>query len=137
MKFQYFEHTADAMFESYGKTLEETFENAGLAMFNILVDIKQVKPILSFPIQIENKQLRKLLYDFLDELLFLLDTELFVASSFTEFKIEKENEIYKLSCNVNGDKAKNYETHGDIKAPTYNEMNIENKNGNPSINTSM
>ena len=45
MKFKYFDHTADIMFEAYGKTLEETFCNAGLAMFNILTDIRKVKAV--------------------------------------------------------------------------------------------
>ena len=37
-KFEYFEATADIGFKAYGKTMNEAFENAGLAIFNIISD---------------------------------------------------------------------------------------------------
>jgi SHS2 domain-containing protein len=43
-KFKFFEHTADVEFEAYGKTLEEAFENAALAMFSVMTDTIKVKP---------------------------------------------------------------------------------------------
>ena len=53
MKFKYFDHTADAMFESYGKTIEEAFVNSGLAMFNIITNVDKVKPVKSFDIHVK------------------------------------------------------------------------------------
>ena len=35
-KFEFFEVTADVGIRSYGKTLEEAFENAALAMFEVI-----------------------------------------------------------------------------------------------------
>ncbi len=119
MKYKYFDHTADAMFESYGKTIEEAFENAALAMFNILTDIKKVKAKEKIEFQIKTDTNEKLLFDFLDELLFYMDTEGLLFSKFN-VKINKKS----LKCTAKGDKAINYKTHGDIKAPTYNEMKI-------------
>ena len=67
----------------------------------------------------------KLLFDFLDELIFLMDTEFVILS---EFQVKIKNN--KLECTARGDYAQNYTTHGDIKAPTYNEMSIkETDNG--------
>ena len=128
MKFKYFDHTADIMFEAYGKTLEETFCNAGLAMFNILTDIRKVKAVKSFSIKVAADKLEKLIFDFLDELLFLLDTEHLLVSKFNDMKVVKKNDNYELTCAVLGDQASNYDTHGDIKAPTYNEMKITQNN---------
>ncbi len=125
MKFKYFDHTADVMFEAYGKTIEEAFSNAGIAMFNILTDITKVKAIKSFNIEVKADKYEKLLYDFLDELLFYMDTEHMIFSEFKNMKITKENNVYILTCVAYGDLASNYDTHGDIKAPTYNEMLIK------------
>ena len=36
--FEYFDVTADIGFKSYGKNLNQAFENAGLAIFNIISD---------------------------------------------------------------------------------------------------
>ena len=40
LKYDYFDVTADIGFYAYGKSLEEAYENAGLAMFNVITDIK-------------------------------------------------------------------------------------------------
>ncbi len=130
MKFKYFDHTADVMFEGYGKTIEEAFSNCALAMFNIITDVSKVKANKSFSINIKADKLEKLLFDFFDELLFYLDTEHIFFSKFDELKIAKKGKNYTLSCIASGDLAQRYEKHGDIKAPTYNEMSIkETKNG--------
>jgi SHS2 domain-containing protein len=130
MKFRYIDHTADAMFESYGKTLEEAFENSALAAFNIITDITKVKPRKSYKLKIEADTHEKLLFDFFDELLFYLDTEHILFSKFEKMKITKEEkkagkQHFILECIAFGDLASNYERHGDIKAPTYNEMSIK------------
>ena len=39
-KFEYFEHTADILFKAYGKDVNEVFENAALAMFQVMVEEK-------------------------------------------------------------------------------------------------
>ena len=129
MKYKYFPHTADAMFESYGKTIEETFCNSAEAMFNILVDINKVKQDKNIEFSVKANSYEKLLYDFLTELLFYLDTEFLLFSKF-EINIKKQKNDYVLNCIAVGDIALNYETKGDIKSITYNEMNIsETKTG--------
>ena len=126
-KFKFLEHTADAKFQAYGKTMEEAFSNAALAMFSIITDIKKIKKALKNEIKAEGSDLKSLLYNFLEELLFLIDTENFLLSSIKEISIKEINKKFKLNAVAVGDKADNYETHGDIKAVTYNEMEIEEK----------
>ncbi len=41
-EYEYLEHTADIKYLAYGKNLEEVFENAALAMFNVIIDTQQV-----------------------------------------------------------------------------------------------
>ncbi len=41
-KFRYIRHTADIAFIAYGKTFEQALENAALAMFGIMFDIRKI-----------------------------------------------------------------------------------------------
>lgn len=121
MPFKYHNHTADVLIEATGKNLEEAFSEAAKGMFNLLTDIKKVKPEKKIIFRVYAPTKEKLLFDFLEELIFRMDTDFMIFSKF-EVKISGKNE---LECIAFGDLASNYETHGDIKAPTYNEMSIE------------
>ncbi len=125
--FEYLEHTADAKFRAYGKTLEEAFSNAALAFFNLLIDTKTIQPALTQKIQTQAKNKESLLFDFVDELVYLLSAEGFLLHQVSELKITSINDGYELSATLLGDDHKKYNTHGDIKAATYNDMLIEEK----------
>lgn len=125
-KFEYFEHTADVKFKAYGKNLEEAFGNAGLAMFNVLIENGKVKAKIRKSFSVKGKDLKALLYNFLEELLYLLDTENFLLSKIDKIKIDYIGKQYVLNALVMGDKVdEGYETCGDVKAVTYNEMEIK------------
>lgn len=117
MKFKFLEHTADVKFQAFGKSVEEVFENSALAMFSAMSDEKVEKKIKK-KISAEGKDYESLLYNFLEELLFLFDSEGFFWGGVEKIKI-KDN---KLTATVVGDKAENYELNIDIKAVTYNDM---------------
>lgn len=55
--FEYFDVTADIGFKAYGNTLNEAFENAGLAIFNIISDTSNVDSgvVKSFEITSEDE----------------------------------------------------------------------------------
>ncbi|HLC37266.1 MAG TPA: archease [Candidatus Nanoarchaeia archaeon] len=128
MKFKFLEHTADAKMQAFGATLEEAFSNAALGMFNVMVDtskIKQVKKHL-FTIKSENEE--SLLYDFLEHLLFLIDSEDFLLSEVLELTIIR-NKVLTLVARVIGDNHTNQEVHSYIKAVTYSEMFIKKEKG--------
>ncbi|MBI4453731.1 archease [Candidatus Woesearchaeota archaeon] len=119
--YEYLQHTADCKFKAYGKTIEEMFSNAALAMFNIIVDTTTISPLVIKEINVCGDDEYQLLYNFLEQLLFLIDTESFLLHSIIELTIEGK----VLHAKVYGDcKIENYETHGDIKAVTYNEMEV-------------
>ena len=122
-KIEILEHIADGKFKAYGKNLEEAFENAALAMFSLMTDTKKVKGKIRKKISVEGKDLKNVLYNFLEELLFLLDSENFLLKEVKKIKIIKN----KLSAEIIGDRAENYEIYGDVKAVTYNSMEISEK----------
>ena len=125
-KFLFLEHTADIKFQAFGKSIEEVFENSALAMFNAMYDGK-VKEKKSFKINVKGKDFESLLYNFLEEILFLFDSEGFFLSKVENIKIDEEE--VKLEAEVLGDDAKDYKIHLDIKAITYNEMFVKQGKG--------
>jgi len=124
-KYKFLEHTADAKFQAYGNNMGEAFSNAALAMFSVITDTKKIKKKIKKEIKVKGTDLKSLLYNFLEELLFLLDTNSFLLNKIEKISIKKMKGKYSLNATVVGDKADNYETSGDIKAVTYNEMEIK------------
>ncbi|MFH1332378.1 MAG: archease [archaeon] len=130
MKFKFFPHTADAKFQAYGKTLDEAFSNAALAMFSIMVDAKSVDKKISKKISVKAFDLNALLYKFLERLLYFLDTQYFFLAGVKRLKVVKKGKGFSLSCEVVGDKFREkYELLGSVKAVTYNQMFVKKVKG--------
>jgi SHS2 domain-containing protein len=127
MKFKFLENmaTADVAFEAFGKTLEEAFSNAALAMFEVQTDIEKVKPSISKNIEIESENKESLLFDWLSELIYLRDIENMFFSKF-EIKIEK-NDKFKLFGKIYGEKIGEHELRTEVKGVSYQLMKIEEK----------
>ncbi|MBU1203450.1 MAG: archease [Nanoarchaeota archaeon] len=78
--------TSDVMFEAYGKTSKELFENSALALSEVICKIKQVKPKNKIKVQVRAESLRELLFNWLQEIIAQVDiNEMF----FSKFKITK------------------------------------------------
>jgi len=128
--FKYFDTTADIGIEVTSENIEEAFKNSALATLNLITDIEKIQTKISKEINITSEDEYGLLYDWITELLILLDSENFIASQY-DITIKKENHEYTLKGNIIGDiydtSVYNYKT--EVKAITYHEMNIE-KNEN-------
>lgn len=130
IRFRFFPHTADAKFQAYGKTLDEAFSNAALAMFSIMVDTKSVDKKVSKKISVKASDLSSLLYRFLERLLYFLDTKYFFLSDVKKLKIVKKGKNYSLTSEVIGDKFREkYELLGSVKAVTYSQMFVKKIKG--------
>lgn len=128
-QYEYLSHTAEAKFAAYGKTMEEAFSNAAIAMENIIVTTEKVKPKIKKKIIIETKHKKALLYDFLQELLVLFDSERFALHNVEALQIAQKGSDYHLHATVSGDDAQHYEMHSGVKSVTYNEMEISEEKG--------
>lgn len=130
-KFEFFDVTADVGYRAYGRTLDEAFANAALAMFEVMTDTSEIKPATQKNIAIESEDPFALLYDWLSELIYLHDAENLVFSSF-ELKItQKKQEQYLLTASVWGEafNPHRHESREDVKAVTYHHMEIKEENG--------
>ena len=73
--YEYFEATADIGLKAYGKNINEAFENASIAMFNIITDTSDVNPEKEIEFELASEDNVSLLYDYLEELLFYHEVE--------------------------------------------------------------
>ncbi|MCC7574201.1 archease [Candidatus Woesearchaeota archaeon] len=124
-KFEFLEHTADTKIRAYGETIEEAFSNALIATTTVMTNPELIKEKITKKIKIKAKNKKALLYDFLEEILFLLDTEQLLIKKTNNLQIKENQEEYELTTELIGDYAKNYEVHSTIKAITYSEMEIK------------
>ncbi len=123
MTYKFLSHTADVKFQARGETIEQAFSQAADALKeSICRDIK-VRENKKKEISVKGNDLEGLLYNFLEEFLFLLDAEDFLLAGIENIKIDKQN--FKLSATIIGDKASNYKFSNHVKAITYNEMFVK------------
>jgi SHS2 domain-containing protein len=85
-KFKILEHTADGKFQAYGSSLEKAFENSALAMLSLMTKDK-IKEKIKKKIKVRGRDIEQLLYNFLEQFLFLLDSEGFILAKIKNIKI--------------------------------------------------
>ncbi|MDK2892887.1 archease [Methanohalophilus sp.] len=138
-KYEYMEHTADARFRAYGENLEEAFEHAAEAMFNVMIDTSDIPCKFCLPIEVEAHDLEMLLVEWLSELLYVFEVDCIVLSSFSVSSIKQKDEIYSLKATACGDKIdlNKHEFETEVKAVTYNNLCIEESEGNVMVQVTL
>lgn len=133
-RFEWVEHPSDIGFRAYGRDLSEAFENAALALFEIMVDTDKVEPEEEVRVEISAEDEGALLYDWLDRLLYIHDTQNLVMSKF-KVAVSKTEGGFKLSGRGWGarfDPDKHPERTA-VKAMTYHMMEIEQEKNRCSV----
>lgn len=124
--FDIFDTTGDVGINIYGKSLTDIFEQAAIGLFSFITDLKKIKTNMSKNIEINADSYENLLINWLNELIFLFDTESFVGK-----KIEiKELTEKRLIAIIKGDffDEKKHSRGVLIKAATYHKLRLEEKN---------
>ncbi|HML01987.1 MAG TPA: archease [Candidatus Bathyarchaeia archaeon] len=134
-RFEFLEHTADAYVAAYGKTLEEAFENAAFATFEIMTDAGKIAQTVEDRVEVEAPDEQALLYSWLEQLLIDFETKGNLYSGFKISKIEKTPDGFKLKARIYGEpyNPKKHPTKVGIKAVTYHRMEINKKPNNVSV----
>ncbi len=128
MTYEILDHPADAKFRASGETMEEAFSESVKAFAEIVgTDTKAGNTRHKVDIKSENSE--ALLFDFLDELIFLQDANDVAASHTDDLQIEETEDGYKLEATIWTDVITEEMNLLDIKAPTYNEMKVDYKQG--------
>ena len=124
---EYLDHPADVKFRVLGKTIEEAFEYAALAMFGAMIDTDTVQPITTLDINLDADDCEGLLYDFLSELLYLFEVEEIVFGRFRVERIKQRGDRYHIRAHATGE-AIDLDKHRfdvGVKAVTFHDMMIE------------
>jgi len=128
MPYETLEHTADILVRCTGRTMEECFESAALALFDQMVDIATVEPKDKYSFVIEAEDIEDRLFLFLSELLYLMDAESAVMGKFSV-----RSEGSELRCEAYGETLDTgkHRPRTEIKAITYHMMDIDEEG--PSV----
>ena len=129
MSYKFLDHATDAFVEVTAKDLKEAFTVTADAVINITIDQDKVEEKQNKVFSAQGKDLRYLLFSWLEEITFILITEGFAIKRI-EFDI-LENNGYTINAKAFGEELdlKKHNFKVEIKAPTFYEMKIEQNNG--------
>jgi len=128
VSYEILDHPADAKFRATGNSMEEAFSESVKAFAEIVGTDPEAGNI-RHKIEVESENSEALLFDFLDELIFLQDANDVAASHTDDLQIEETEDGYKLKATIWTDVITEEMNLLDIKAPTYNEMKVDYKKG--------
>ncbi len=126
-RFDILDHTADIGIVAYGKDLKEAFANTAYGMFSLMTDLRRVRGVLQQETNIQAEEQGSLLVNWLNELLYLFDTEHLL---FKRFEVGELSPT-KLKATVYGEKIDlaRHKLQMGVKAATYYMLKIDRDNG--------
>jgi SHS2 domain-containing protein len=129
MPYTYLEEigTADIAFEATGLDLPELFTDAADATTNVMIDnIEAIQPRERRQIELSNDKLDMLLFDFLQELIFLKDAERLLLRM-RQVQIAKKDETCFVKATAEGEPldAERHHQRADVKAVTLHDFFVE------------
>lgn len=117
---------ADYAFEAVGKDLSELFTHAGKALCTAMVNPKTVASTTPRKIKMSKSTVEELLYEFLEEIVFIKDAEYYLAATLT-VEVQKEPTGFVLDATLKGEEINPQRHHleNDVKAITYHLFKVE------------
>jgi SHS2 domain-containing protein len=133
MPYEYLEDfgTADIAFEATGRDLAELFRDAADATTNVMIDnIEAIQPRKTRRVEFSNEKLDMLLFDLLQELIFLKDAERLLLR-IREVLIHEKDERFFLKATAEGEllDAERHYQRADVKAVTLHDFSVERTEG--------
>jgi SHS2 domain-containing protein len=133
MPYKYLEEvgTADIAFEATGHDLPQLFRDAADATMNVMIDnLDAIESRETRQIELSSEEIDMLLFDFLQELVFLKDAERLLLRV-RDMHIEQKEATYILQADVAGERLDEMRHHqrADVKAVTLHGFSVEQENG--------
>ena len=129
MSYRFLDHATDAIIEVKAKDLKEAFSVTADAVINLTLDQDKVEEKEQREFSAQGKDLRYLLFSWLEEIPFLLITEGFAIRRI-EFQLIENND-FKINAIAFGEPLdfKKHNFKVEIKAPTFYDMEIKQNEG--------
>ena len=125
--FELLEHTADVGIVAYGASIDMAFANAAKGLFSLITELVDVEEVLYRDIEINAQDQESLLVRWLNELIYLFDTENIL---FKVFDMQQLTSTYLkgVACGEQVDNARHKLKTG-VKAATYHMLKIDEGDG--------
>lgn len=120
--FDYFDHTADVGIRAWGPTLDEAFAQAARGLIGQMVDTSAAKPVGEARIEVKAENAERLLFAFLDEMLDLFYTRLWVIAD-VDVRLHGDTALTATLRGEAYDAARHGHVH-EIKAMTYHGLEV-------------
>jgi SHS2 domain-containing protein len=129
LSYKFLDHATDAIIEVTAKDLKEAFSVTADAVINLTLDQDKVEEKDQKEFSANGKDLRYLLFSWIEEITFVLITQGFAIKR-VEFDID-EKEGYKINAKAYGEPIDLHKHNFkvEIKAPTFYEMEINQDKG--------
>ncbi|MBI5226360.1 archease [Candidatus Micrarchaeota archaeon] len=127
--FKFFDHTADILYEGYGATFEEALENASLALFETIADLKKVKTTKSVAIREWAPNYDELAVRVLSDLVAQRDARGLFFKTFTVTNLVAKDGGFSLEGVAKGSAMSPTAGLLDVKAVTHHETKAFEKKG--------
>jgi SHS2 domain-containing protein len=125
MEYKFLEHTADIMFEAYGKSYPEALQNAAKAMFSIFGSAREEEKV---EIEVSAHNIEELTVQALADLLAYADTHEIVFARMRVKRFDQKKPSVEMEAW--GEKKRPRDS---VKAVTYHELMVEEGGGGWTI----
>jgi len=125
--FEILDHTADVGIIAYGADLSQAFANAARGLFSLITELDEVEEVLHRDIELTASDEESLLVEWLNELVYLFDTEGII---FKRFDIIQLDNTY-LKARSYGEKvdSSKHTLKTGVKAATYHMLEVDKNDG--------
>jgi len=122
--YEHFEHEADIGIRGIGSSVEEAFEEAAKALFDVEVDVEKVEAKKKIVVKCEAENIEELFVEWLNSLLSQASLRDMVFSEF-EVKIEKKERFF-LEGTAKGEKLvpEKHNIKDEVKGATYSQLKV-------------
>lgn len=121
--YETFEHTADVGLRMRASDLDGLFEEAARALFAVIVaNPEAIRPVQQVTIQLSGSRLDDLLFDWLAELLYLLDTRHLL---FHQFEVHVNDTSLTATAHGEPIDPNRHTLAQEVKAITYHGLKVE------------
>ncbi|NQU78432.1 archease [Candidatus Woesearchaeota archaeon] len=122
MKYKFIDEiTSDVVFEAYGSSLKELFENSAEAMFSMICKLDLVEPVDEYKIEVESDDVEGLMINWLQTLIAEVDIKEMFFSKFRVTDITEKS----MTAFVYGESVSKEKGETVVKAVTYHQFELK------------
>ena len=125
--FEVLEHTADVGIRAYGADIMEAFANAARGLFSLITELDDIREVEEREIGLTADDQESLLVNWLNELIYLFDTENIVFKRFDITQLD-DNQL-KAKCYGERADISRHKIKTGVKGTTYHMLAIERDDG--------